>query len=1353
MNLLEKKDDILLGWSIKKEKFETEKVEEIYKYLEKTHFNERFLILLEEHSYLERYLWKYINHTSTDNHVLSVVILSVYKKLTDKSWDFILNKPDLFPFFFKRILEMAQLNSLKFILRTYILSFVILSFQQFDNPILRKECIPLVSIDIWLNLSSEETRKSRILLYPHLRKLWKASVKRFNASVNEHVSKTIFTSNWLFNIIIDFINILYNKKDKEHKITYCEKVLELLVDLVTQPLSRRYLNFLLKDFHFTTLVKRSPFYMIQENRIFRDFFEILDKYIYIGYDDHNSMELSLDDITKANYNEIVNLQRIAMRNFKEKLIILATSNYATINTGDTLIEHLESLDDNEFYQLFQYIGLRSQYPKELLAPINREFLTYALIEYYKKRESLQEALEKFIIIPDEKSLFSLKYHFYKKYDGFRSLPLLKFNLQYLSISDFIYRSLELYRDMVYDEIRKDIENVISKMKPKVQYPSFSIRFQGSSNMALVIKHLAILEVARPKVGEEKPGFVRAEVKLELDYIPEELRRHWESLRQGDIVYLLSIKPTDDLEETAEMNASFALKSGLRYLRTAEVDQILNHDGRPLKVIERLAQEDEFEMVKMGRKRILRLFIDTRNYKIDNDQVLYNEGDDVYSGINVIVRRSQKDNNFKPILESLKNLAKTSISLPPWFEDIFLGFGDPSNALYYNLETCPHSLSFVDTFLDWTHLLESFPNKNVKLIKCENQDATPNPPYRIYRKYPQSLNNSQVLNNESENTNEDSLFVETYSLPNFGPYPENQRKVNNIRFTPKQAEAIYSGTNPGLTLINGAPGTGKTDIVVQIINNIYHNFPDQRTLLIAQSSQTLIRVLEKLSSLNIPQRHILRLGHDDGLENEFSFYRSGRIDLLLERRTKLLQEVDRLASTLQMPGAHGNSCETAGYFFNFHIKPLWTEFLSYFKNQDSIKDIILSFPFQQYFSTAPHPLFTENLDKNQVLDIASGCYHHIEELFSELSDIRPFEFLHSNEARSNYLLSKAKIIAMTSNYTLIKREKIFNLNLKYDNLIYKNSNQLFEIGTFVPMTFQTDFNYLKRIVLLGDSKQMGPIVKNNAFKYFSNIKQSFYIRLMRLGVPIIHLDAQGRTKSTIAELFSWAYDKLTNLPNLEKEKEFLHSNAGFLYDYQFINVEDYKGQGETESSSHFYQNLGEAEYAVAIYQYMRLLGYPSQKITILSSYTGQKALINDVVNKRCINNPLFGPPKMITTIDQYQDDYNDYIILSLTRTKNLGYLKELDRLIVAVSRARLGLYILGRRNIFESCFELQSITSKLFKNPEKLQLVSGEMWPSNRKIGDKAENIFEMEGVEHLGVYVYEMSKKALEKLKENKNVS
>ena len=49
------------------------------------------------------------------------------------------------------------------------------------------------------------------------------------------------------------------------------------------------------------------------------------------------------------------------------------------------------------------------------------------------------------------------------------------------------------------------------------------------------------------------------------------------------------------------------------------------------------------------------------------------------------------------------------------------------------------------------------------------------------------------------------------------------------------EAIRSGVNPGLTLVVGPPGTGKTDVAVQIISNLYHNFPEQRTLLVTHSN--------------------------------------------------------------------------------------------------------------------------------------------------------------------------------------------------------------------------------------------------------------------------------------------------------------------------------------------------------------------------------------------------------------------------------------------------------------------------------------------------------------------------------------
>ena len=40
-------------------------------------------------------------------------------------------------------------------------------------------------------------------------------------------------------------------------------------------------------------------------------------------------------------------------------------------------------------------------------------------------------------------------------------------------------------------------------------------------------------------------------------------------------------------------------------------------------------------------------------------------------------------------------------------------------------------------------------------------------------------------------------------------------------------------------------------------------------------------------------------------------------------------------------------------------------------------------------------------------------------------------------------------------------------------------------------------------------------------------------------------------------------------------------------YQFINVEDFEGRGESQPTPYFYQNLGEAEYCVALFMYMQL----------------------------------------------------------------------------------------------------------------------------------------------------------------------
>ena len=50
--------------------------------------------------------------------------------------------------------------------------------------------------------------------------------------------------------------------------------------------------------------------------------------------------------------------------------------------------------------------------------------------------------------------------------------------------------------------------------------------------------------------------------------------------------------------------------------------------------------------------------------------------------------------------------------------------------------------------------------------------------------------------------------------------------------------------------------------------------------------------------------------------------------------------------------------------------------------------------------------------------------------------------------------------------------------------------------------------------------------------------------------------------------------------------------------------------------------------VSVFQYMRLLGYPAHKISVLTTYNGQKALLRDVFERRCARHPAFGRPAKV-----------------------------------------------------------------------------------------------------------------------------
>ncbi|KAF2457974.1 hypothetical protein BDY21DRAFT_379029 [Lineolata rhizophorae] len=1399
--------------------------DELWTVLEREDFAIGSLLILENLQLLEKYLWPTYNGEDASNHHVLLLALMVIVKRREglPSWEHFAARPQEFSSFFRRVLAMSIDVTLSLPIRSHLISFIIGAFQSLENGLVRKECASLVSISIWHNLHSGHAREEKFEQYPMLKKVWRNATKRFD-SVDENVKARMhFERSWLFSLLLDFLEKIYDRSGtaQEARVLYCERFVEFLSDLQSQLPTRRYVNTLLQDLNLLTAIKLSPLWDDWDNGLFRDLAYLLTHFTEFAVDDQTGHQLSQMEYHQKHCSKLARLQRIAYKHYKSKLTILALSNYASLDQRTELEGHLEVLTINELENLCSLLGFRTSYPGSSSLALDRRFYVELVVAAHSRRPSFQDRVRKLPILPTEEILYMPQVLRTDNYNGTHPLAIPKLNLQYLTMGDFLYRSFVLHRLEAFYEIRKHVEEAIKRMQPKrdTQLQGSITNFTGNYRMALPIAKPAILDVAPAKVGEMMPAHVKAEVILDVSRMNYHVRSEWETLRLDDVVFLCAVHPPekenkkrsgrkdgdrkmDEADEAAMAyldevvrngskgpDKSEAEKLGLKYLRCAEVAQILDEKGKPLR--EFTDQQQQQREFYRPRQRRLILRLDAAAFKTDKEVVAKGKPD-VYESINLIVRRRPRENNFRPVLESIKKLTLSDIPAPSWLQEVFLGYGDPTSATYKRLPNRLKTVDFQDTFLDWQHLIASLPGKTIE--PSEDMSGSFGPPYVLefpeadatQEELPARPHKKRRLRGEGSNhppaaaavVNE-SVRVSTYKPPNMGPYPTDAPKLNTVRFTPAQIEAITSGTQPGLTVIVGPPGTGKTDVATQIINNIYHNFPQQRTLLIAHSNQALNQLFQKIVALDIDERHLLRLGHgEEELETQANYSKHGRVESFLEIGHKYLSEVDRLARSLGAPGVHGSSCETADYFNQVYILPAWSRYWEDMRAHNlSTEQIAAQFPFHDFFADAPQqPLFPADAPREVVVDIARGCYRHIEKMFTELEDIRPFEILRNARDRANYLLVKeARIIAMTSTHAAMRRQEIAELGFRYDNVVMEEAAQITEMENFVPLALQKPvptgdeqsgngkkFDLpLQRVVLCGDHLQNSPIVQNLAFRQFANLEQSLFLRLVRLGVPTINLDMQGRARPSLAELYRWRYAHLGNLPITEMAPKFRSANPGLRFEYQFIDVPDYKGKGEMEPSPHWTQNLGEAEYVVAMYMYMRLLGYPASKISILTTYAGQRALIRDVLTHRCKGNRLFGLPRQVATVDKFQGEQNDYILLSLVRTQRVGYLRDMRRLTVALSRARLGLYVFGRRAVFESSFELAPAFERLFARPTALSLVTGEMYDTAAAEsgqaccprmmdgeGDELENkTTTMQSVEHLGQYVVEMTKAKVEALK------
>ncbi|XP_078352981.1 NFX1-type zinc finger-containing protein 1-like isoform X1 [Oculina patagonica] len=214
--------------------------------------------------------------------------------------------------------------------------------------------------------------------------------------------------------------------------------------------------------------------------------------------------------------------------------------------------------------------------------------------------------------------------------------------------------------------------------------------------------------------------------------------------------------------------------------------------------------------------------------------------------------------------------------------------------------------------------------------------------------------------------------------------------------------------------------------------------------------------------------------------------------------------------------------------------------------------------------------------------------------------------------------------------------------------------------------------VQHLIMIGDHKQLKPVVHFHRLKKHHHLDLSMFERLVNCKIPYIQLGKQCRMRDEIADLLR----ELKIYSSLQTNHELIRKNAmpacveSSMYFWTHT-------VWETESRETTKRNFREAKEITEVAgTFCDKGGVLPKDITVLCSYRGQVQEIkkqfdaSDVSALRDIT---------ITTIDSFQGQENDIILISLVRSNKegkIGYLSSINRLCVAISRARCGLYLFG-----------------------------------------------------------------------------
>lgn len=341
------------------------------------------------------------------------------------------------------------------------------------------------------------------------------------------------------------------------------------------------------------------------------------------------------------------------------------------------------------------------------------------------------------------------------------------------------------------------------------------------------------------------------------------------------------------------------------------------------------------------------------------------------------------------------------------------------------------------------------------------------------------------------------------------------------------------------------------------------------------------------------------------------------------------------------------------------------------NPNRVNDKMLSFTYERRFES--HPDYTQLWSIRKAIRELYGRIRksadreNIRTKINSLKDRATELEIRINEA----LFSEARVIACT----LAGSANRVLTGQKFGTVFIDEAAQALEAACWIAI------RKADRVILAGDHCQLPPTVKNP-----EALRGGLGYTLMQAIVKnrpetVSLLKVQYRMNDEIMRFSSrWFYGGM-----LESAPEVKYrSILDFDTPIEWINTEGMDCNEEFVGENYGRINKSEAELSVAqLKAYIQKIGkerFLEERIDVglISPYKAQVQYLRQLIRRDNFFKP-YRPAITINTVDGFQGQERDVILISLVRANEdgqIGFLNDLRRMNVAMTRARMKLIILG-----------------------------------------------------------------------------